>query len=213
MNDHRGYMHYWLIRCLHLLKFLFDIGKYDDCVSGIREICEDDYLELALRGLEHVAPVFHVEELGEDVCCGGHTMYYFSDPAIPEYYRLCRLYEHKHGVAPEENPYVKNADDALISYYYGISSDFGISYNDDIHVREICIETCPERPVDEWEIIELIHNTLEYYRSEVETLRAELLKGPVVWLPALPEHIGQAKAASRAKKQRKKVDKTIKKAG
>ena len=209
MSDRRNYVNFELIRCLRLVKFLYDIGIYDKAVGKISEIGEDDYYELALLGLEHVAPVFDLEELGDDVCCGGHALYSFSDPAIPEYYRLCRLYEYKHGIAPEENPYVKDADNHLSGCVQYVSSDFGLYYNDDVHIRDIRIEVCPERPVDERELIELVYATLEYYRCGVETLRAELLSGPVVWLPALPERIKQPKDV----RTRKKAEKPLKKAG
>lgn len=208
MND-RSYLYYELMHSLRFVKFLHDIGIYEESMKGIREISEDDYYELALRGLSSVAPVFEIEELDEDVCCGGHVVYHFSDPAIPEYYRLCRLYEHKYGIAPKENPYVKAADNYFVRQYDSCCySDFGAYYHDEVHVREICIEICPERPVEEWELIELVYDMLEYYRREAETLRAELLRGPVVWLPALPEH----KRQTKAKKPRKKADKPLKKA-
>jgi len=208
MNEQRKYSYFGIIRCLRFVKFLYDIGIYDEAVGDIQEIGEDDYYELAIRGLENVAPIFGVEELGEDVCCGGHVIYHFSDPDIPEYYRLCRLYEHKHGIGPSDNPYVKKADDFYNDLCAHSYSDFYAGYNDDVHIRNICIETCPERPFDEKEVIELINYLLEYYRSEVETLRAELLTGPIVWLPALPEH----KEAPKTKKTRKKADKPLKKA-
>ena len=201
----REYVYCELMRCLRLLKCLHSIGIYEKAVGNIKEISEDDYNDLAFRGMEHVAPIFEMEELSEDICCGGHTVYQFSDPAVPEFYRLCRLYEHRHGIEPGKNPYVVEADDLYSELYRSAPSYFGAGYNDEVHIRELWIETCPERPLDERDIIELVHEMLEFYRSKVETLRSELLRGPVVYLPALPEHKKQTK------KPRKKAAKPLKK--
>ena len=208
MNGKQQYMYYELMRCLRLLKFLNDIGIYEKAVGNIRTISEDDYYELALCGMEHVAPEFYAEELGEDVCCGGHIAYHFSDPAIPEFYRLCRLFEYKHGISPERNPYAAKADDAFTHYCMYTNSSFGVRYNDEVHVREIIIETCPEYLFEEIEVIELIYCMMEYYRSELETLQAELQSGHAIWLPALPAHKKQLKT----RKPRKKAVKPLKKA-
>ena len=207
MNE-RQYSYYELMSCLRLLKFLNDIGIYEKAVGNIQTIYEEDYYELALRGLDNVAPEFGIEELGDEVCCGGHTVYHFSDPAIPEYYRLCRLHEHKHHITPRENPYMIKADKAFDDCCRYTCSDFGAGFDDDVHVREILIETCPEYPFDEREIIEVVHSMLEYYRSELERLRSELLRGPAVWLPALPAHKKQIKT----RQPRKKAEKPLKKA-
>ena len=187
MNERQN-VYYDLMRCLRLLKFLNDIGIYEKAVGDIQAIAENDYYELALRGLYNVAPEFDAEELGEEVCCGGHVAYHFSDPAIPEYYRLCRLYEQKRHITPEVNPYMIKADEAFFRCYSHTYSDFGAYFDDDVHVRELLIETCPEHQIDETEIIEVVHCMLEYYRGEVERLRSELQKGTAVWLPALPAY-------------------------
>jgi len=207
MNE-RQCSFYELTRCLRFLKFLYDTGIYEKAVGNIREISEDDYFELALRGLDNAAPVFEVEELGDDVCCGGHTVYHFSSPDIPEYYRLCRLYEYKHGILPFENPYVIRADKTFTELCGNMCSDFGAGFNDDIHVREILIEICPEYPVYEEELIELVHGMMEYYKTGLTRLRAELQKGPVVWLPELPPH-----RRVRKKKPVSRYGNTTKKAG
>ena len=208
MTD-RTHVNYQLINCLRLLKLLHSIGVYEKAVGSIQEITEDDYYELALLGLEHVAPVFDVEELGDEVCCGGHTVYHFSDPAIPEYYRLCRLYEHKHGIEALIDPYVIKADEMFRHFCNDAVSSFGACFNDEVHIRELLIEICPEQLADEMEIIEIIYNMLGFYRIEVERLRSELLSGPMVWLPALPPYVGR----KAQKKPRGTADKQLMKAG
>lgn len=201
-------MYYFLIQCLRLVKLFHEIG-IKKTVGDIGEITEDDYLELALRGLEHVAPDYMQEELGDDVCCGGHVMHWFSDPAVPEYYRLCRLYEFKHSITPEENPYVTAADDFYVFCLNQTSGGFNSNYDDERHPRAIWIETCPERCDNEYEIIVLVHNVMEYYKATLETLRAELLRGPLVFLPALPEH----KKQEKAKETRTRARNPMRKAG
>lgn len=202
-------MYATLMYCLRLVKMFHDIGIYEKAAGDIQEISEDDYYELALRGLEYVAPVHSVEELGEDVCCGGHVMYHFSDPALLEYYRLCRLYEYKHAITPDENPYVKKADDYYIRCINHTDGDFGTNFDNQEHPREIWIETCPERYTCEYALIELVYGVLEFYRNEVKSLQAELMKGPMVWLPALPA--SQQKPA-RPKKPRAEKSSVLRKA-
>jgi len=183
-------MYYELMRSLHLLKLFHDIGIYDKAVAGIRDISGDDYYELVLLGLEHVAPYFEREELGEEHCCGGHVVYHFSDLAMLEYYRLCRLYEFMHGIPPEKNPYVIDANNYYSRCYFSTYGDFATNYDDEEHPRGIWVETCPEQYISEHDVIELIHEVLEYYRKGLDRLSAELSEGPPVWLPALPPHVG-----------------------
>ena len=199
---------YDLIHCLRLVKLFHDMGIYEDAVGDIKEIAEGDYYELIMRGFSAVAPAYEAEEPGDEHGCGGHTIHHFSDPALVEYYRLCRLYELKHALPPERNPYMALAENHYITCLNSTNGDFGSNYDDEKHPTEIWIETCPEWYVYEDELIELVHDVLEFYRNEVETLRTDLLTSPIMWLPALPPHskaprIG-VKAAGRARKRRKK---------
>ncbi len=179
-------MYYELVFGLQILKLFHDIGIYEKAAGNIRKIGEEDYMELFLIGIEHVAQIYDIEELGEEVCCGGHTVYHFSDPALLEYYRLCRLYEYRESVTPQENPYVIAADRYFVSRLNSTEGNFGAYYNDNVHIREICLEVCPEHPIDEYEFLVLVYDTMEYYRREVVALQSELARGPMVMLPALP---------------------------
>jgi hypothetical protein len=200
-------MYYELVYALRMVKFFYDIGVYEQAVGNIRSIGEGDYLELFLRGVEHVATIFDIEELGAEVCCGGHTLYHFSDPALLEYYRLCSLYEHKYSLTPEENPYHKKADDYFTRSCNNVSSHFWAGYDDDRHPREIRFETCPDYPFYENEFLVLVYDIMEYYRREVVTLQNELSRGPAVLLPALP-----APKRRRRKRRRPELNKTLQKA-
>jgi len=199
-----------VIYSLRLLKLFHEIGIYEYAADDIEEIGEDDCYDIAMRGLENVAPLYDIEELGEDCCCGGHVLHCFSDPAMPEYYRLCRLYEHRHSITPEENPYVAKADDRYGILLCHVGGSFASDYDDERHPRWIWIETCPEHYTSEYDMITLVHGMMEFYRTESAALQAELQKGPPVWLPALPPHTDEpeceAKPRAKKKKQKRKRD-------
>ncbi len=179
-------MLYGLILGLRMLKFFHDIGIYEQTVGGMRSIECDDYALLFRDGAEYVAPIYDEEYLGEDVCCGGHIVYRFSDPAMPEYYRLCRLYEYSHSIIPEKNPYVKKADDWFSSCIRNTAGHFWAGYDDEKHPRMIMFEICPEHPFCEYEFLVLVYDMMEFYRREVITLKNELARCPPALLPALP---------------------------
>jgi hypothetical protein len=195
-------MYGMLMYSLRMVKMFHDIGIYDKAAGNIKEIDEDDYYELVLNGLANVAQYYEAEELGEEHCCGGHVVHHFSGPVIPEYYRLCRLYEFKHSIAPEENPYVQRADDYYCWCLNNTHGDFASNFDNEGHPREIWAETCPEHNTCEYELIELVHDVLEFYRAEVQTLRAELRSGPTVWLPALPPHVEEPKQAKKTRSKK-----------
>lgn len=192
---------YYMIQSLRIVKFFYDIGQFDEALKFVTWIHDEDYGELFLNGIGSLAPMFEVEELGEEVCCGGHTLYHFSDPAMTEYYRLSRLYEYKHSIAHENNPYFIKADEHFIECCRYTNGNFGACYDNDDHPREIQIETCPERPLDELELLICIHDVMEFYRNEVIELHKELMRGPMVWLPALPAPKPEKKKRKRRKQK------------
>ena len=186
------YESYYIIQALRIVKFFHDIGKFEDAMKHYTWIESDDLPELFMNGMQYLAPFHESKDLGEDVCCGGHYQYRFSDPALIEYFRLCRLYELRHSITPKDNPYVKKADDDFVECCKNVGGDFGAYYDNDDHPREVQFETCPERPVDEFEFMVCIHNVLEFYRKEVKTLQKEMMRGPMVFLPALPAPKGDS---------------------
>jgi len=204
-------MSYYLINCLRLLKQLYDFGVYQDVAGEIHEIGEDDLPEIFLNGLDCLAPEFEEEPLGEDVCCGSHTLYHFSSRELREYYYLCWVYERLNNLTPETNPYVNDADNFIEKSYRRMDSYFGHGFDNDIYVKEFLIEVCPEHPFDECDIFQMVHDVMEYYRVHVESIRAAVMKGPVVL--ALPPHAeSERRAAYRQwKEARKRVDSNVKK--
>jgi len=189
-------MYYDLLYSLRLLKYLYDIGAYERVAGNIDRITGDDYFELVMLGLENVAEEYYAEEAGEDVCCGGHVIHHFSDPALIEYYRLCRLYESKHSIGPEKNPYVIDADRFYEWCLDNMHGAIATHYDDERRPREILIETCPENSFFEHELLILVHSLMDFYRVKADDIRAELLKGPTFWLPELPPHKAPGRAAA-----------------
>ena len=214
------YYDYWMIlETLNLLRCFAEIGIYDAVVGDAEEISEGDYYEFELSGLENVAPIFSRLEVGSGSCSGGvdeddmddiddigdaddtyanlpcctgcaHPVYLLSSPEMREYYRLCRLYEHREGIEPKNNPYVKAADDYYTKEIQMCSEYCDADFDDNRHTRNLFIEMCPERSYEIREIIGLIHKMLEYYKNNVEELEREIYLGKPAWLPALPAHEG-----------------------
>ena len=60
---------------------------------------------------EDVLSGAEMDELDVNTDYHFHDVYSFSSPDMKEYYRLCRLYEHREGIEPEQNPYVRAADE------------------------------------------------------------------------------------------------------
>jgi hypothetical protein len=188
-----------MIGLLEMLKYYHDIGIYGNVVRNAKEISEDDYFEFAEYGLEFVAPDFAFEEISFDdnhdpvsedepestYSDHVHSLYRFGSPEMREYYRLCRLYEHREHISPEENPFVRKADAHCSVCANAIPGYLWIGF-DDVHTRELQVEICPDECFVSIDLIEAVHNILEYYGEHVSDIRLELGKGPPVFLPALP---------------------------
>lgn len=185
--------YYVLLELLSLLKFLYSIGQYEDICRYISEISEDDYFELTLLGLEAVAPFFDRAEIGncEDFEDGEdighfHDLYFLSSPEMKEYYRLCRIYEYKHGIEPEDNEFVKSADNHYSWCMSRTEGQFYPFFDDDIHTTALKIEICPDYYSPQPDLIYAVHETLEFYKDNLNKLRRELLQGELTFLLMLP---------------------------
>lgn len=205
MAYHKQQPHFYdLINVLHMLKRYHDIGIYDAVVREAEFISEDDYYEFAELGAEHVAPIFDFEDvplnemthesLIEEECAEQdiyldahyHRVYSFSSPEMREYYRLCRLYEYREKIEPEANPFVRRADSYYCQCLRMTNGYFGAGFDCEKHTTKLMIEVCPDEYMIQCDLIEALHDTLEYYKEHLNALRLELLKGPPVFLPALP---------------------------
>jgi hypothetical protein len=196
---------------LEMLRYFHEIGIYEAVVRGTEEITFDDYYEFAELGLELAAPEFDFERvpLGDnceplaenepraEYCEHYHLLYRFGSSELREYYRLCRLYEHRESITPEQNPFVQKADDYYCTCASAVNGYLWMGFDDDCHTSELVVEICRDEYYPTLELIEAIHDTLEYYKEHVIDIKLELLKGPPVFLPALPAPKGGAAGENR----------------
>lgn len=196
----------YILRTLCLYR---DWGIYDAVTRGIDELRDDDIYELYELGLDNAAPFARREDIpmggdedritAEEMaqmeeggaiyeCDHYHAAYSFSSPEMREYYRLCRLYEHREGIEPKKNPYVVNADDHYVSVLRQTNGQFGAGFDSELHTTELYIEICPEWQYDVMEIIWIVRKTLDYYVKYLPELQHEMAKTPFVFLLSLPEH-------------------------
>ena len=191
---------------LRALKLFHDIGIYAAVTNGMHEVAEGDFYELTELGIEHVAPVFQSEEVPmderenqmsdeefaqaveQDQYYDGHYhyIYRFSSLEMKEYYRLCRLYEHRERLEPKDDPFVLEADRHYTGWAQSVSGYLWMGYNNDIHPTELVAESCPENGYDQIDLILAIHETLEFYKNNLDHLRREISQDPFIFLPALP---------------------------
>jgi len=104
---------------VYLCKLLHHYGKLDRMDLGWT-VDEDLWWPLMLDALQNVSDACWVE------CLDMENKYYFSDPAMMEYYRLCREYCCRFGVSLKRNPFMQKAEEhvnrllgSLCSYGYG----------------------------------------------------------------------------------------------
>ena len=192
----------YIVDMIDLLKLYYDIGIYDAITQHVVHVSEDDFFELQLIGLEYIAPIGYrcsVEEFkllyrntvfADTYAYDENDIQLASSPDMIEYYRLCRLYEHREGVEPEQNPYVVAAENYYKETLRATDSYFGAGFDDDHHTTMLYIETCPDCEYSVIEIIELIHDMLMYYTRQLPKLERDIRFGKFTFLPELPAYKG-----------------------
>jgi len=195
-----------LMYTLRMLKLFHDLGIYAVITRGMSEVDGEDFYELADLGIEHVAPVFRRDEIPmdeqenqmtdeayaqaveQDQYYDGHchTIFRFSSPEMKEYYRLCRLYEHREKLNPNENPFVREADRHYTGWARSVAGYLWIGFDSDMHTTELVTESCPENGYDQIDLIMAVHNTLQFYKDNLSRLKREISQDPFIFLPALP---------------------------
>ena len=98
---------------------------------------------------------------------------------------------------------MKKADEHYSECCNNVNGHFGAGYDDVSHPREIIVETCPESSFDEFDLMVCIYEVMEFYRKEVTTLKNEVMRGPLVWFPALPAPKGENACENKAKAKRR----------
>jgi hypothetical protein len=61
-----------------------------------------------------------------------------------------------------------------------------MGFDDDHNTSKLVVEICPDEYHASFELIQAIHDTLEYYKEHLADISIEIMKGPPVVLPALP---------------------------
>ena len=196
-----------LVYTLHILRTFYEYGIYDDIVSCIEELDENDYCELEMSALEYIAPEYERDEIpmdfdeipmsaedmaDEDIyadCSHWHTVYRFSGPEMREYYRLCRLYEYREGIAPQENPYVSGAEAHYISLLRHTSSGFAADFDSDSTTTKLIFETCQDSSYESMELVTTVGEMMKYYKEHLPEITRDIMCGPPVFLPAPKEMV------------------------
>ena len=192
----------WLLfRVIELLKLYHDIGICETVLRTTAQITGEHWYEFAELGLECVAPVtwedelFYVDQTQSwvtaqelDQLCLESDNYptrliYFTSPEMQEYTHLCRLYERREGIRPEDNPFEHRVRrHAQLHCGYVINAWLGFS--DD--VIALVTEISPEDYFDPVELITNIYNILMFYPDHLWELRLAILSGLVSFDLALP---------------------------
>jgi hypothetical protein len=171
------------------------MGILDKAIAGLDELTDGDYYELAERGLENSAPIFWRDEVPmsgddapvEDVTEGTevdhfHTVYHVSSPEMKKYYMLCRLLELRDSVDYTRNPYVCAADKHYSFILSGLYYGFWAGFDSEEYTTELLFEICPERCIEEVQLIWIVRDMLAYYSEHLGELEYDLRCGRYLML-------------------------------
>jgi len=159
---------------VYVYKLFHDFGRLDKLDSSCK--IEGDYTWMALyEALQAVSDAVWIDYVESWEL----QKFYFSDPVMVEYYRLCRTHCQCFGGRLSENPYMKQAAeyvDHLLNLPYGnygytlqtkINHDWAsgiVFYFDDYFECHM-------------ELIEVLLYIFDFYRTELEKLKSELSLG------------------------------------
>jgi len=104
---------------VYLCRLLHQYGKLDGLDIGWT-VDEEAWWPFSFEAMDKISGFVRME------CLDMENKYYFSDPAMMKYYRLCRDYCRRFGVSLKRNPFMQKAEDyvdrllgSLCSYGYG----------------------------------------------------------------------------------------------
>jgi len=89
-----------------ICKLLHQYGKLGNIAVGW-SVDEESWWPLVHEALGYVCDKVWIEELDMAL------KYYFSDPAMMEYYHLCREYSRKTGISLKQNPFMLKAQEKV----------------------------------------------------------------------------------------------------
>jgi len=156
---------------VYVCKLLHHYGKLKDVAAGwIVE--EDVWWPLVHEAIENACEKVWIEELDPG------PKYYFSDPAMMEYYRLCREYSRKTGVRLKQNPFMLKAGEyvrwmlQLGSYGY----DWTLLTKINHEWASGIVFYLDERFNAHLELLEALLEIFRFYETELEVLKQALSK-------------------------------------
>ena len=166
----------YVVAMLSTMKLMMDFNKGKELLNMYRN-CEFDpdyQFDLFYMALQESAEFFESDVDKDDDSIYIHTL---SDKVVTEYYRLCKQYSRRKKVKFKDNPYVKKADDYVAGQMNGIN-DWGISWELITDTKSeysslIKVYLYPEF-MQTVELIESILYSLDFYKNEIEILKAEL---------------------------------------
>lgn len=192
------------LRALYIAKAFADAGKLSDLIDLCGdELREDSYYEFISCAWEIVSKYAYMNQKCEYENDYYTTYIYFSDPAMVEFYRLCKEYGEKHHLTEDENLYYKESISFVseclnipsYSYNFGIitgtakkrSSGILVAYDDEFYSGEFLLEG--------------LLDAFSYYKDKAAELKNVLSSEKVIPLPAKTDGLEKAACAAAKEKE------------
>lgn len=166
----------YVLGAVSILRLLIQYGKGDDLLNSYQsvEICMDYEWDVFFHALNYAAEFFSIRYIGAWDC----DEMFFSSEDMTGYYRLCKEFGRKYGIAWKDNPFVINADKNVAEYMnlrdhgydWKLSTGTRHKYASALHFY---------RYADFFQTVELVEAVLlvfEFYENGVKSLKAILSK-------------------------------------
>lgn len=156
---------------VYLCKLFYDFGRLDMLDTNF-PVDEDYRWTLEYEAMNGISGAIW-EECDENRFV---QKYYFSDPAMMEYYRLCRAYCGRFGVSLKDNPYMNEASAYVHRMLRWIDGNFGYTLQTKINHEWASgiVAGYDEYFYSHTELIEALLYIFDFYKNGVETLKAAL---------------------------------------
>ena len=154
---------------LSLLKLMFDNGN-SEIVSeiGDEEFYYDNMFEFYYRSMNRAA----------EKVCGGYSeeyesdKWYFSDPAITEYYKMAYKLGRLKGIRKSKIPYINKMKNYFYYAYSGDGSGVYVTAHEGNKNPALVVYTY-ENFCEPAHLAEYMHKVMLFYKTEVEIMKRE----------------------------------------
>jgi hypothetical protein len=156
----------------HIFKLFHDAGRLDKLPAGFN-VDEDDYWTLICEALDRVTDFVKQRHDGD----GFWQEYYYQDPAMTEYYRLCEAYNRLCKIDMESNPYYQKARLCIIYFLENVGDRVGYAINPKTNHKWSCRLTViinGEYFYEYVALIEALFGIFDFYKKEVAALLEKL---------------------------------------